>query len=64
MANNFTPVGIEVQVNNNTGFNESDPDVAALSDGRFSSHMSAASRAILRSWASLSTPTGHCPADW
>src|SRR5262245_60748698 len=35
MANNFTPVGTEVQVNSNGNFTEFDPDVAVMTDGRF-----------------------------
>ena len=37
MANNFTPVGNEIQVNlaPNQNLDQFDPDVAALTDGRF-----------------------------
>ena len=37
MANNFTPVGNELQVNlaPNQDFDQFDPDVAVLTDGRF-----------------------------
>src|SRR5262245_20816833 len=37
MANNLTPVGNEIQVNlsPNQNLSQSDPDVAALTDGRF-----------------------------
>ena len=37
MANNFTPVGSELQVNQdpNQNFDQVDPDVAVLTDGRF-----------------------------
>ena len=35
MANNFSPVGTEIQINNNAGRDEFDPDVAVMTDGRF-----------------------------
>src|SRR5262245_30274900 len=35
MANNFSPIGTEVQTHSNASDAETDPDIAAMTDGRF-----------------------------
>ena len=61
MANNFTPVGNEVQVNlaPNQNVDQFDPDIAVLTDGRFFVAFGDDDRATAMLSGSSSTPTAR-----